>query len=81
VIKVRNCRGIAIHPTEKPVGLLDILIRTSCPEGGLVGDFFGGSGACGEACQHNGRRYVGAELNDEYHARASERLAGHLFSG
>ncbi len=35
----------------KPSALLEILIRTSCPEGGLVGDWFAGSGAAGEACR------------------------------
>ncbi len=50
VITLRNCHGRAIHPTEKPSALLEILIRTSCPEGGLLGDWFAGSGAAGEAC-------------------------------
>ncbi len=45
VIYVRNCHGRAIHPTEKPSALLEILIRTSCPAGGLVDDWFAGSGA------------------------------------
>lgn len=45
VIYARNCHGRATHPTEKPSALLEILIRTSCPEGGLVGDWFAGSGA------------------------------------
>lgn len=48
VIYLRNCHGRAIHPTEKPSALLEILIRTSCPEGGLVGDWFAGSGAAGK---------------------------------
>jgi site-specific DNA-methyltransferase (adenine-specific) len=54
VIYVRNCHGRAIHPTEKPSALLEILIRTSCPQGGLVGDWFAGSGAAGEACRLSG---------------------------
>lgn len=37
VIPMRSCHHEAIHPTEKPVGLLEILVRTSCPPGGLVG--------------------------------------------
>ncbi|WP_235908016.1 DNA methyltransferase, partial [Brucella lupini] len=44
----RNAHGRAIHPTEKPTSLLEILIRTSCPEGGLVGDWFAGSGAASQ---------------------------------
>lgn len=78
VIYARNCHGRAIHPTQKPVDLLEILIRTSCPRGGLVGDFFAGSGAGGEACQMTGRRYVGCEIDPTYHAAASARLAALL---
>lgn len=79
VIPMRSCHGQAIHPTEKPVGLLQILIRTSCKPGGLVGDFFAGSGAAGEAAGHCDRHYVGCEIDPEYHTLASERLAGSLF--
>lgn len=79
VIPMRSCHGSAIHPTEKPVGLLSILIRTSCPPGGVVGDFFAGSGAAGEAAAHCGRSYVGCEINAEYQAKASDRLGSLLF--
>lgn len=63
VIQMPNCHGYAIHPTEKPVDLLQILIRTSCPPGGLVGDFFAGSGAAAEASDASGRNYVGCEID------------------
>lgn len=79
VIPMRSCHGHAIHPTEKPVGLLAILIRTSCPPGGVVGDFFAGSGAGGEACAHSGRAYVGAETDSGMAAKARARLASSLF--
>ena len=74
VIYERSCHGRAIHETEKPVWLLEILLRTSCPHGGLVGDFFAGSAAGGEAAMLTGRRYYGAEIDPEYHDRASRRL-------
>jgi site-specific DNA-methyltransferase (adenine-specific) len=80
VIPMRSCHGEAIHPTEKPVGLLEILIRTSCPDGGLVGDFFAGSGAVGEACAHTGRRYLGCEIDQEMAAKATYRLDRNLFA-
>ncbi len=69
----------AIHPTEKPVGLLEVLVRTSCPPGGLVGDWFAGSGAAGEACGLVGVDYVGCEIEAEMAARARQRLVGSLF--
>lgn len=79
VIQMRSMHGRAIHPTEKPAPLLEILIRTSCPPSGLVGDFFAGSGAAGEACQMTGRHYVGAEIDPDMAAKAQTRLAGNLF--
>ena len=80
VIYMRSCHGEAIHPTEKPVGLLEILIRTSCPPDGLVGDFFAGSGAAGEAAAQAGRNYVGAEIDPWMATIARDRLGGNLFS-
>jgi len=75
VIYVRNCHGRAIHPTEKPSALLEILIRTSCPAGGLVDDWFAGSGAAGEACRLSGRRYLGCEIDAVMAERARTRIA------
>jgi site-specific DNA-methyltransferase (adenine-specific) len=75
VVAMRSMHGRAIHPTEKPVDLLALLIRTSCPPGGTVGDLFAGSGAAGEAALRNGRTYVGCEIDPAYHARASLRLS------
>jgi site-specific DNA-methyltransferase (adenine-specific) len=74
VIYHRSCHGFAIHETQKPVELLAMLIKTSCPPGGLVGDFFAGSGAAGEAALLCGRNYVGAELDPKYFHLASDRL-------
>lgn len=78
VIFLRNAHGRAIHPTEKPVFLLEILIRTSCPAGGLVGDWFAGSGAAGEACRLTGRRYLGCEIDAAMAERARARIASVL---
>lgn len=80
VLEVPSCHGHAIHPTEKPVGLLQILIRTSCPHDGLVGDFFAGSGAAGEACAQAERRYVGCEIDTVMADKASSRLRFNLFA-
>lgn len=76
VLVVRNCHGRAIHPTEKPIELLQTLIETSCPPGGLVGDWFAGSGAVGEACLRSGRRYLGCEIDPEMAERGRLRLQG-----
>lgn len=78
VIPMRSCHGSAIHPTEKPSALLEILIRTSCPPAGLVGDLFAGSGAAGEAARRCGRNYIGTEIDPAMADRARERLASTL---
>jgi site-specific DNA-methyltransferase (adenine-specific) len=75
-----SIRGRTTHPTEKPSALLEILIRTSCPVGGLVGDFFAGSGAAGEACALSDRNYIGCEIDPEMAEKARARLAQHLFA-
>lgn len=51
VLQVRSMNGRAIAPTEKPVGILDPLIRYSCPPGGLVLDMFAGSGSTLDAAR------------------------------
>jgi site-specific DNA-methyltransferase (adenine-specific) len=81
VIHMRSMHGRAIHPTEKPAALLEILIRTSCPEGGLVGDFFAGSGSAGEACAMVGRQYIGCELDPIMAEKARARIGANLFAG
>jgi site-specific DNA-methyltransferase (adenine-specific) len=78
VIFMRSVHGRAIHPTEKPSSLLEVLIRTSCPHGGIVGDFFAGSGSAGEACLMSGREYIGCEIDTEMAEKASARLASLL---
>lgn len=78
VIYMRSMHGRAIHPTEKPSDLVEILIRTSCPPGGVVGDLFAGSGSAGEAAMRAGRRYVGCEIDAAMAQLASDRLASVL---
>jgi DNA modification methylase len=75
VIYMRSMHGRAIHPTEKPASLLEILIRTSCPPDGIVGDMFAGSGSAGEAAMRSGRRYAGCEIDVNMADRANDRLS------
>lgn len=64
----------AVHPTEKPVALLEYLIRTYTNAGGTVLDNCMGSGSCAVACIRSGRHYIGYELNEEYFKIAEERI-------
>src|SRR5690625_3869259 len=63
------------HPTQKPVALLDDLIRTYSNEGDLVVDLTMGSGSTGVAAVKAGRRFTGIELSDEYFGIAERRIS------
>jgi len=68
-------RERGLHPTQKPVALMEYLIRTYTREGETVLDNCMGSGTTGVACLNTGRRFVGIERDDKYFAIASERIA------
>jgi len=62
------------HPTQKPLGLCEYIIRCLSDEGDLVLDAFAGSASTLVACHHLGRRGIGYELNQEYYELALNRL-------
>ena len=64
-----------IHPTQKPVLLLEDLIRTYSNEGNTVLDFTMGSGSTGVACVNTNRNFIGIELDNDYFNIATERIA------
>ena len=66
------------HPTQKPVALLEYLIRTYTNENDLVLDFTMGSGSTGVACMNTGRRFIGIEKEDKYCKIAQERIESEL---
>lgn len=70
----------AIHPTQKPVALLEYLINTYTNPGDTVLDFTMGSGSTGVACVHTGRKFIGIELDDLYYELASNRIADEISS-
>ena len=65
------------HPTQKPVLLLEDLIKTFSNKGDLVADLTMGSGSTGVACKNTGRRFIGIELDEEYFKIATERIETH----
>jgi site-specific DNA-methyltransferase (adenine-specific) len=67
-----STRGL--HPTQKPVALLEYLIKTYSLEGEVVLDFTMGSGSTGVACLNTGRKFIGCELDGNYFEIAKNRL-------
>ena len=67
-----------IHPTQKPVALLEYLIKTYTLEGETVLDNCAGSGSTGVACLNTNRNFIGIEKDDKYFEIAKKRIEEHL---
>lgn len=65
---------VGLHPTQKPVALMEYLIKTYTNEGETVLDFTMGSGTTGVACKNLNREFIGIELDKEYFEIAKSRL-------
>jgi DNA modification methylase len=65
-----------LHPTQKPVSLMTFLVKSYCPENGIVLDFAMGSGSTGVACKNTNRKFVGIEIDENYYNIAKERIYG-----
>lgn len=63
-----------LHPTQKPVELMERLIQASTNPGDTVLDPFMGSGTTAVACIRTGRNFIGFELDEQYHAIAQRRI-------
>lgn len=55
-----------VHPTQKPLPLLEYLIKTYTQEGEIVLDFTMGSGSTGVACLNTNRKFIGIEMDEGY---------------
>ena len=72
----KDTQKAALHPTQKPVGLLEELILTYTNEGDVVLDHCMGSGSCGLACKNTRREFIGVEKDWDYFNIARERIIG-----
>ena len=70
---VMQCNG-RIHPTQKPVALMEYLIKTYSNKNETVLDFTMGSGTTGLACENLNRSFIGIELDEVYFNIAKERV-------
>lgn len=75
IIKI-NSEIKTTHPTQKPVALLEYLIKTYTNENETVLDFTMGSGTTGVACKNLNRNFIGIELDERYFNIAKERING-----
>lgn len=74
IIKFSNPNSNLVHPTQKPVPLLEYLIKTYTLENETVLDFTMGSGSTGVACINLNRNFIGIEKNDKYFDIAQTRI-------
>ena len=72
IIEFKKDSGL--HPTQKPVALLEYLIKTYTNENDLVLDNCMGSGSTGVACVNTNRNFIGIELDEKYFNIAKERI-------
>ena len=73
--RANECNNrVRVHPTQKPVELMEYLIKTYTNEGDLVLDFTMGSGSTGVACLNINIEFIGIELDENYFNIAVERL-------
>ncbi len=75
VLKIqRDILTCNLHPTQKPVALMEYMIKTYTDVGETVLDFTMGSGTTGVACKNLGREFIGIELDGEYFGVAEKRI-------
>jgi site-specific DNA-methyltransferase (adenine-specific) len=78
ILKYGNDKKPKFHQTQKPVGLLEYLIKTYTLENETVLDFTMGSGSTGIACLNTNRKFIGIEKDDKYFQTAKDRIDTHI---
>lgn len=81
IIKFKNAKSegcSGLHPTQKPVALMEYLIKTYTNPGETVLDNCMGSGTTGVACKNLNRKFIGIEKDDKYFELAKERIENHI---
>lgn len=79
IIKAKRT-GNKLHPTEKPVDLLELFIKNSSDENEVIFDGFMGSGSTGVACVNTKRKFIGFEIDEKYFEIAKQRIEDAVFS-
>lgn len=74
------CGRNKLHPTQKPLELIEKLVLASSNEGDTVFDPCMGSGTTGVACKKNNRKFIGIEMDREFYNIASHRIESDVAS-
>ena len=72
----QNDKKQYLHPTIKPLNIIENLVKISSREGDVILDPFVGSGTTCVAAKRLGRKYIGFEINEKYYKIAKDRLQG-----
>lgn len=75
ILRIPNTKN-KVHPTEKPVELMQIFIENSSNENDIVLDPFIGSGSTAVVCIESNRKFVGCEIDKKYYEIAQNRIIG-----
>ena len=78
ILDVKNNRTNRLHPTEKPVELMKILIENSSNKNDIVLDPFMGAGSTGVASVESGRKFIGIEIDKSYYDVSKQRLKDYI---
>ena len=74
ILKFNSMNANGVHPTQKPITLMEYLIKTYTNEGETVLDFTMGSGSTLVACQNTNRNGIGIEMDEEYFKISEQRI-------
>jgi site-specific DNA-methyltransferase (adenine-specific) len=74
----KHNRERGLHPTQKPVSLIEYLIKTYTNESETVLDFTMGSGSTGVACVNTNRKFIGIEKDEKYFTIAKQRIESQI---
>ena len=74
ILNFSNPNNKTVHPTQKPVALMEYLVKTYTNKGETVLDFTMGSGSTGVACANTDRNFIGIEQDDKYFNIATKRI-------
>ena len=72
--RIKDENGKNLHPTQKPVSILEKIVKIASNENDVVLDCFNGVGSTGVAALRNNRKYIGIEIDKKYMQATAKRL-------